>query len=102
MLEQKVENINRIIKQSSEIIVSGNVPDLNILENEIVDFVTQLKSLSGADAKQYIDIVKIWTDQLQSFQETLIKSKAKIQSEIGQLHTQGKANNAYTKASGNN
>jgi hypothetical protein len=102
MLEQKVENINRLIKESSEVIISGNVPNLTILENEIVDFVTQLKTLSGSDAKQYLDIVKIWTDQLQSFQQTLTNSKAKIQSEIGQLQTQGKANNAYIKAINNN
>lgn len=96
-LDKKVNTINAMIQQSASEVYAGNAPDVSSLEHEVVSFIADVKNLSGKDAKQYLDIVSIWSNEIRKISDKLNETKDKLEAEINQTAVQGKAASAYTK-----
>ncbi len=97
-LDKKVSNINSMIQENARTVFSGQAPDVSNLEREIVEFIDQVKTLPAASAKQYLDLVSIWSTEIRKISDKLTETKARMEAEIKQAGTQGKAATAYAKA----
>lgn len=99
ILDKKVSGINAMIQENARIVLSGQAPNVQPLETEVVEFIEQVKKLSGAEAKQYLDLVSVWATEIRNISDKLNQTKARLEQEINQAGVQGKAATAYAKAS---
>jgi len=99
-MDEKVKKINIMISDNASAVFAGNAPDVSMLETAVVDFLADVKKLPAAEAKQYLDIVSVWANEIRKMSEKLNQTKAEIESEINQAQSKGKAVSAYTKTGG--
>ncbi len=98
-LEMQVAKINKFISEQTKQVFSGTIPQTSELEKEIGQFIDSVKKLPAAQAKEYLDLVKVWAEEMRKVSDKLNQEKALIEAEIGKAQTGNKAASAYTKAS---
>ncbi len=97
-LEEQISKINSLIQENGRQINSGDTPDMSVLEKEMSSFLNSLKGLKATRAKDYLNLVQIWTVEIKKMSEALNRNLAQIQSEIGSAQVQNRATNAYSNA----
>ena len=96
--DSQIKNINDSIKNSFETVVAGEIPNLSNLEKEIDNFIKNLKNLSVADQKEYLNLLDVWSIEFRKLSEKLIETKSNLKKEMGNIETNNKAALAYSSA----
>lgn len=99
VLEDKISKINKMMKEASDSVFSDNAPDLKPLENEMAKFLEDVKSMKATRAKEYLDILQIWTNEIKKIQDRLTENKNSVSGEINQAKNRGKVHIAYANTS---